>query len=75
MDIENGVIKYIKENIDSIETDMNQNIKKNKSKTKTKKKDGLCVQDGKKRQKRRELSISATKTINKQNTQIELSFD
>ena len=73
--IENGVIKYIKENIESIETDMNQNIKKNKSKTKTKKKDGLCVQDSKRRQKRRELSISATKTINKQNTQIELSFD
>ena len=73
--IENGVIKYIKENIDDIEKDMNLNIKKNKSKTKTKKKDGLCVQDGKKRQKRRELSISATKTINKQNTKIELSFD
>ena len=73
--IENGVIKYIKEHIDSIEADMNLNIKKNKSKTKTKKKDGLCSQDGKKRQKRRELSISATKTINKQNTKIELSFD
>ena len=73
--IENGVIKYIKENMDIIETDMNLNIKKNKSKTKTKKKDGLCSQDSKKRQKRRELSISATKTINKQHTKIELSFD
>lgn len=73
--IENGVIKYIKDNLESIENDMNQNIKKNKSKTKTKKKDGLCVQDSKKRQKRRELSVSATKTINKQNTHIELSFD
>ena len=73
--IENGVIKYIKQNINDIESDMNLNIKKNKSKTKTKKKEGLCVQDSKKRQKRRELSISATKTINKQNTTIELSFD
>ena len=52
-DVNENVIKYIKENIDSIETDMNQILRK-QIKTKTKK-DGLCVQDGKGQYK---LSIS-----------------
>ena len=77
--IENNILKYIRDNINSIEKDMNQNIKKNKS---LKVKPSLsntnlkyvCDQS-KTRQKRRELSSSATKTVKKINSEIVLDFD
>tara|TARA_X000000950_G_C13897866_1_gene653664 strand:+ start:2162 stop:2863 length:702 start_codon:yes stop_codon:yes gene_type:complete len=79
--IENNILKYIRDNINIIEKDMNQNIKKNKS---SKVKPGfnnpnlkyVCDQNiGKLRQKRRELSSSATKTVKKMNSEIVLDFD
>jgi hypothetical protein len=77
--IENNILKYIRDNINIIEKDMNQNIKKNKSfkykhnKTNVNLK-SLCL-ESKIRQKRRELSSSATKTVNKINSEIVLDFD
>jgi len=78
--IENNILKYIRENLNEIEKDMNQNIKKNKSLKVTKLPFNsnlnfktLC--DIKVRQKRRELSSSATKTVNRINSEIVLDFD
>jgi len=78
--IENNILKYIRENLNEIEKDMNQNIKKNKSLKVSKLPFNsnlnfktLC--DIKVRQKRRELSSSATKTVNKINSEIVLDFD
>ena len=62
--IENNIINYIYDNISIIEKYMNENIKKD---YKSKKKD--------KRRKRTELSVSATKTLNKHNLNIILDFD
>ena len=58
--IENGVITYIRKNIKDIENDMIFSLKKiNKNKLK----------------KRKELSISATKKINKHNVKIIIDFN
>jgi hypothetical protein len=75
--IENNILQYIKDNIDVIEKDMNQNIKKSKSlKNKNHNiSNKVFCEKNKTRQKRRELSNSATKTINKINSQIVLDFD
>jgi hypothetical protein len=74
--IENNILQYIKDNIDVIEKDMNQNIKKSKSlKNKNTNISGKVFCENKTRQKRRELSNSATKTINKINSEIVLDFD
>jgi len=63
--IENDILKYIWENYDLIENDMNNSLK-----NLYKKKDG-----DPKRRKRTELSISATKKVNKHNVSIVVSFD
>jgi hypothetical protein len=74
--IENNILKYIRENLNDIEKDMNSNIKKNKS---LKVVNGCSIKptslENKIRQKRRELSSSATKTVNKMNSEIVLDFD
>jgi hypothetical protein len=64
--IENNILDYIKEHYDIIENDMNNSLR-----NLYKKKD---VND-KGRRKRTELSISATKTVNKHNVSIIISFD
>ena len=79
--IENGIIKYIQEHLEDIEADMNFNIKKSKNKSKSKKNklvvatnDELNNYTGNhvhlstktnNRNKRRELSISAVKKLNR----------
>jgi hypothetical protein len=63
--IENNIIEYIKNNYDEIEIDMNNSLR-----NLYKKKDGEN-----KRRKRTELSISATKTVNKHNISIIVQFD
>ena len=70
--IKNGIIKYISDNLKNIEDDMNKCYKavysSNKdSPDKNKKKSS--------RRKRQELSISATKKLNKSNIKIVVSFD
>ena len=72
--IENNILDYIRDNISVIEKDMNQNIKKSKS-LKNKNVQNKVFCENKTRQKRRELSNSATKTANIRNTQIILDFD
>jgi hypothetical protein len=63
--IENNILSYIVENYDIIENDMNNSLR-----NLYKKKDGE-----QKRRKRTELSISATKTVNKHNVSIVVQFD
>ena len=62
--IDNNIITYIYDHLEIIEMDMNENINKH---YKSKKKDI--------RRKRKELSISATKTLNKHQFNIILDFD
>ena len=63
--IENNIINFIKVNYEEIETDMNSSLR-----NLYKKKDGENT-----RRKRTELSISATKTVNKHNVSIIVQFD
>ena len=63
--IENRILDFIQENYEEIENDMNVSLR-----NLYKKKDGDT-----KRRKRTELSISATKTINKHNISIEVNFE
>ncbi len=65
--IENRILKHIQEHYDEIEKDMNESLKDI-----YKKKDG---EDKNKRRKRRQLSVSAIKTVNKNNTSIIVSFN
>lgn len=64
--IENDIINYINENYDVIENDMNNSLR-----NLYKKNEG----DKNTRRKRTELSISATKTVNKHNVSIIVQFD
>jgi hypothetical protein len=66
--IENKVIEYIESNYDTIENDMN-----NRNST-SKRKEGV-VDNSKTRKKREELSISATKSIKKEEVEIVVQFN
>ena len=66
--LENNVIEYIEENYDEIENDMN----KRNSTSKRKK---APSSKSKTRKRREELSISATKTIYKEDIEIVVKFD
>ncbi len=66
--IENKVIDYIEENYDVIEKDMN-----NRNST-SKRKEVIC-ENGKTRKKREELSVSATKSIKKEEVEIVVKFN
>jgi hypothetical protein len=65
--IENKVIDYIDENYDIIEKDMN-------SRNSTSKRKETIVDNSKTRKKREELSISATKSIKKEEVEIIVQF-
>jgi hypothetical protein len=65
--LENGVVNFIEENYDMIEKDMN-----NRNST-SKRKEGL-IDNAKTRKKREELSISATKSIKKEDVEIVVKF-
>ena len=75
--IETKIIDYIQENLTEIDLDMNQNIKVHyKSKTINKyKKNDVDLKIKSERKKRRELSVSATKTLNKHQYNITLDFN
>jgi len=65
--LENNVIKYIKENYDTIEKDMN-------NRNSTSKRKEIITDNSKTRKKREELSISATKSIKKEDVEIVVTF-
>lgn len=71
--IENQVIKYIEENYTNIERDMNSrnSTAKNISSTSS----SSSTSKNKTRKKREELSISASRSIKKENVQITVTFD
>lgn len=62
--LENEIINYIKDNIKAIEIDMYVSCKHNKAKN-----------TSGERKKRQELSVSATRTVNKKNIKISVTFD
>lgn len=64
--LENGVVDYIENNYDVIEKDMN-----NRNSTSKRKEN---VDNAKTRKKREELSISATKSVVKENVEIVVNF-
>jgi len=65
--LENKVVNYIEENYDIIEKDMN-------NRNSTSKRKETIVDNSKTRKKREELSISATKSIKKEDVEIVLTF-
>jgi len=65
--LENKVIKYIEDNYDTIENDMNH-------RNSTSKRKGSISDNSKTRKKREELSISATKSIKKEEVEIVVQF-
>jgi hypothetical protein len=66
--LENNVIKFIEENYQTIEHDMN-------SRNSTAKRKPGNVNSNKTRKKRQELSVSAVKSIKKENVEIVVKFD
>lgn len=66
--IENKVINYIEENYDTIEKDMN-------NRNSTSKRKEIVTDNSKTRKKREELSISATKSIKKEEVEIIVQFN
>ena len=64
--LDNHVIDYIKKHLQEIELDMNSRNSSSKNRKKTK---------NQTRKKREELSISATKSIKKEDVQIVIKFN
>ena len=82
--IENKIIDYIEDNFKHIEADMNQRNSTAKRRVSTKKdaeiksnlkSKGIKMKTNKTRKKREELSISAAKTIKKEDIEIVIKFD
>jgi hypothetical protein len=67
-----NILDYITDNLKIIDDDMNLNIKNDLKKSRKK---SLDFNDSKKRKKRRELSVSATNTINKHKYNVVLNFE
>ena len=65
--LENNVIQYIEENYDDIEKDMNNRNSSSRKKE--------LVDNSKTRKKREELSISAIKSIKKEDIEIVIKFN
>ena len=68
--LENKVIKYIEDNYDTIEKDMNS-----RNSTSKRKEQIIENANNKTRKKREELSISATKSIKKEKVEIVVNFN
>ena len=66
-EIENKVIEFIEENYDTIEKDMN-------NRNSTSKRKEIITDNSKTRKKREELSVSATKSIKKEEVEIVVQF-
>jgi len=66
--IENKVIEYIENNYDDIEKDMN-------TRNSTSKRKDIVIDNSKTRKKREELSVSATKSIKKEEVEIVVQFN
>jgi len=72
--IKNNILTYIKKNLKIIEKDMNSITKKNRIKY-LKDKEQLIKKDEKPMRKRRQLCVSATKTISKHVATITVNFN
>ena len=67
--LRNNIIEFIEDNLVDIEKDMNQSIHNSYGKKK------VSNNISKKRQKRHELSISATRTVSKHDVKINITFE
>lgn len=72
--IKNKVIDYIETHYDEIEKDMNLRNSTSKNKSDINNMLSSCLEKSKTRKKRQELSLSATKTIKKEEVEITVSF-
>jgi len=74
--LENDIIKYIEENYEEIENDMNNRNSTSKRKDLIKQEEVVTTTSlNKSRKKREELSVSATKSIKKENVEIIVKFN
>ena len=73
--LENNVIKYIEENYEAIEKDMNSRNSTSKRKESLSSETSNNSNNTKTRKKREELSISATKSIKKEKVEIVVNFN
>lgn len=75
--LENNILEYVKQNMDSIEKDMNN--RNSTAKRKGESNDSITnsnlSSNNKTRKKREELSVSAVKSIKKEHVQITVKFD
>lgn len=70
---ENNILEYVKENLGMIEQDMKSSLKDKKSKSSGSKSD-TCSTNGSSK-KRQPLSLSASRTVSKQNVTYTVTFD
>ena len=68
--IENNLLKYIEEHLEEIELDMNTSLRNDKN-TEEESQEGVSE---KRRKKRHELSISASKSVSRHNVKITVEF-
>jgi len=73
--LENDVVKYIEENYNGIEKDMNNRNSTSKRKSQSIEVPIIPVVTNKTRKKREELSVSATKSIKKEKVEIVVNFN
>lgn len=70
--LENHIVKYVEDNIATIEHDMNS--RNNNSRSRENKKDNLFVLGNKTRKKREELSTAAAKTVKREQIEVVVNF-
>ena len=73
--LENNVIKYIEDNYEIIQTDMDSRNSSSRKKELMENNGGSALKSQKTRKKREELSILASKSIKKENVEIVVSFN
>lgn len=73
--LENNVVKYIEENYDIIQKDMDSRNSSSRKKDIIENNGGSAMKSQKTRKKREELSILASKSIKKENVEIVVSFN
>jgi hypothetical protein len=73
--LENNVVKYIEENYDIIQKDMDSRNSSSRKKDLIENNGGSAMKSQKTRKKREELSILASKSIKKENVEIVVSFN
>jgi hypothetical protein len=72
---ENNILEYVKDNLISIEQDMKSSLKNKKNKNSNDKNDSDNISTNSSAKKRQPLSLSASRTVSKQNVTYTVTFD